>query len=259
MFMQYLVAVILHELAHAKAANYRGYKLRHISLMPYGAMLSGKEEWSAKDGLIIALAGPICNAALSVCTLALWWLIPEAYNYTLDFFKANITLVLFNLLPCFPLDGARIILGLIKNRIRALKILKISGVTLGVIFVVLGILSIWYSFNVTLIFAGVFLIMGAISGSEKEKYCHIASLMPFMKRYSAGVERKTVYIDANLPLYRLLKHIKDNTVVDFVLVDKNGSEIGRMDERELSELCQSRPMNERTGKALETTSHHNHD
>ena len=106
-----------------------------ITLMPYGAMIYGGEKFNRKEGIVIALAGPICNGVLALATFALWWLLPESYVYTQDFLNSNLTLMCFNLLPCFPLDGSRIVLSLCKDKIKALKILKIVGIILSLIII----------------------------------------------------------------------------------------------------------------------------
>ena len=108
-----------------------------ITLMPYGAMIYGGEKFNRKEGLVIALAGPLCNGVLALLTLAVWWLFPESFAFTQDFFNSNLTLMIFNLLPCFPLDGSRVVLSLSKDKIKALKILKIVGIALSVFMIVL--------------------------------------------------------------------------------------------------------------------------
>ena len=111
-FLASLSAALVHEVAHARMADIRGYKMRRIVLMPYGAVLKGGEDISRSDSLLIALAGPIVSLLFAIVTVALWWLIPEAYHYTLDFMQANLMLALFNMIPVFPLDGARVALSL---------------------------------------------------------------------------------------------------------------------------------------------------
>ncbi len=138
-----------------------------ITLMPYGAMIYGGEKFNRKEGIVIALAGPICNGVLALATFALWWLLPESYVYTQDFLNSNLTLMCFNLLPCFPLDGSRIVLSLCKDKIKALKILKIVGIILSLIIIGLGLATLFVTFNISIVNIGVFLLIGAIFGGQK--------------------------------------------------------------------------------------------
>lgn len=116
-FLSSIAAVVLHELAHAVAAKNQGYVSGSITLLPYGAVLSTSEDLDRNSEVIIAAAGPICNFILAIITVALWWLIPACLPYTDDFYTANLTIGFFNLLPAYPLDGSRILLGLIKNAV----------------------------------------------------------------------------------------------------------------------------------------------
>ena len=94
-----ITAVIMHELAHSRVARSRGYVISEMVLMPYGAVLSGKENISKADAVAIYIAGPLFNGAIALILVSLWWLIPPLYHITIIFTGANIALCLFNLLP----------------------------------------------------------------------------------------------------------------------------------------------------------------
>ena len=81
--LAYLITIILHELAHAFVANKLGYRLNHITMMPHGAALSGQNNfYSAKDEILVAVAGPALNLVLAILGCALWWIWPDTYFYT---------------------------------------------------------------------------------------------------------------------------------------------------------------------------------
>ena len=123
-FLAGLASVLIHELSHAKAAYERGYVLNRITLMPYGAVLKGGEKIDSADQIFIAAAGPGANAALCLALYALWWRFPVTYAYTEALFDTSLAIGLFNLLPLYPLDGARIVLAISKKPLRALKALR---------------------------------------------------------------------------------------------------------------------------------------
>ena len=109
-FLSVTICALLHELAHAAAAAKIGYAADEIILMPYGATLTADLDGaSAKDEIIIALAGPASNFAVAVLFLALWWCFPSAYPYTEIAFFTSISLAVCNLLPALPLDGGRVV------------------------------------------------------------------------------------------------------------------------------------------------------
>lgn len=250
MFLSYFISVVLHELAHAKVASLRGYKLKKIVLMPYGAVLQGKENWSRRDSLYIAIAGPASNACIVIIILALWWLTPNIYTYTYELFRSNISLLIFNLLPCFPLDGGRIALSLAEDKLKFLKKLKIFGIIVGILFIGLGIATLWFVFNITLIIGGCFLIVGAISGNEQERYYHVLSNLPFSKNYLNGVVCMEIIVSCETSLLKLLEFIKPTKKILFVVVDNELKIIKKIKEEDVKNFMIKYPLTEKIGNLL---------
>ncbi len=236
LLMSVFIALFLHEMAHYRVAIGRGYRIDSMLLMPYGAVLSGRlrmERWSA---LAVYLAGPAINALFAVITVALWWMIPSAYPYTMPFMASNLALALFNILPLYPLDGAMIIIGAAKNRVKALAIMKAVGITVSSVLFVLFLISFLYEFNLTLGIISLFLFTGAVSGTEGESYYHLAGSVPFIKDAMGGMTVKEIIISADTPLVKLLKYLKPDTVNVFKVVDKNLNPIATVTERELEDI-----------------------
>ena len=114
----FFVAVILHELAHAVVAKMRGLPVRSITLFALGGIaLVDKEADDPLTEFLVAVAGPLMSMAIgSLClltALALGWS-PEAQVLTPSTpFLAelvwlgyiNIVLAIFNMIPCYPMDG----------------------------------------------------------------------------------------------------------------------------------------------------------
>lgn len=123
-FVWTLLALLFHEGAHALMARARGYVVKKIVLLPYGAMMSAGENFDKTSSVLIGLAGPCCNIVLALVTLGLWWLYPASYPYTIAFLYANLSLGLFNLLPVYPLDGSRVVLGFCKTNSKQSKACK---------------------------------------------------------------------------------------------------------------------------------------
>ena len=225
--------MLLHEIAHSLAGKKYGYQMAKITLMPYGAMIYGGEKFNRKEGIVIALAGPICNGVLALATFALWWLLPESYVYTQDFLNSNLTLMCFNLLPCFPLDGSRIVLSLCKDKIKALKILKIVGIILSLIIIGLGLATLFVTFNISIVNIGVFLLIGAIFGGQKEEYSCIAGRLTFVKNYKKGVLARDIYISRETKIFELFRFLNRDYLTTFIVVNEKGEDIDVVDEDKL--------------------------
>ncbi len=239
-------ALLLHEGGHIAAARTRGYAVKEMVLLPYGAMMSSRESFDRTSGIIIGISGPAVNAVFALAVLGLWWLFPSAYPYTESFFYANVSLAAFNLLPVYPLDGSRVALSLCKNRIRALKGMQIAGVAVSIIFFILFLTSVIYGINFSFGIIAVFLFYGAACGTDRELY--VSVLDAAAKNYTLGVCEKRIKIDANVPILRLYHHIGSESETRFEIV---GGERGAViDEAELKKLALANKLSTPVGVAL---------
>lgn len=138
------VCVLLHELGHALAARQFGIPTRNITLLPIGgvAALERMPRNPAQE-LWIAVAGPLVNVVIAV-VLASGLILtgitletrPGVFLWQLAL--ANAILVVFNLIPAFPMDGGRILRSLLamvlpweQATLFAVQVGKLSAVGLG--------------------------------------------------------------------------------------------------------------------------------
>lgn len=161
-------AVLWHEMAHAIAARMAGLKVREVELLPFGgvARINCLNETGIRKEILISAAGPLASlvlAAVSYVGMAYCkdWL--EVWQF---FYKVNIVLALFNLLPALPLDGGRIARACL-NTIYDYK--KATVITVKLSRVISFLLFAWvlytYCFineiNLTFIIGAIFIYMAA--------------------------------------------------------------------------------------------------
>jgi len=148
-------SVVLHEYGHALAARQYGIPTRDITLYPIGgvARLERMPERPLQE-LVVALAGPAVNVAIAgllfiglLVTGNLSWPslnvmangpILERLMYT------NISLVLFNLIPAFPMDGGRVLragLAMFIDFAQATRIAAALGQVAALIFGFVGLFT----------------------------------------------------------------------------------------------------------------------
>lgn len=112
-----MVFAIIHELGHMFSGILVGLKIEKMELMPYGVSVSFRlttKDYNnkIKNGnllelkkIIVAIAGPLTNLLIAIITYYLD--IGEELKALVVY--SNILLLLFNLIPVYPLDGGRIL------------------------------------------------------------------------------------------------------------------------------------------------------
>ncbi len=140
-------SVLLHELGHSVVALRYRIPVRRITLFIFGGVAQiATEPPSAGAEFWVALAGPVVSFTLAVLlTLAQPALAGGSVLLALAKYLAYINgaLVLFNLIPGFPLDGGRIlraiVWGLTQNLRRATIIAGNVGRFIGYLFILFGV------------------------------------------------------------------------------------------------------------------------
>ncbi|MBQ0099103.1 MAG: site-2 protease family protein, partial [Firmicutes bacterium] len=223
-FIIYTLTDFLHEVGHSIVAGRQGYCLNKITLMPFGAVVSGETNgMNNRDELKIAIAGPLTNILISIFFVAVWWIFPPLYSYTDLIVSASLSLALINLLPFFPLDGGRILLAILSKRIKrekALKFCKLFGVFGGLILLALFIITIFNEINFSLLFFSLFIIFGAISNDKENKYVRIYNSIS-NKKLKRGIEYKKIAVDKDITIKKLIS-ILDYNYINEVVIYENG-------------------------------------
>jgi Zn-dependent protease len=182
------VIVVLHELGHSLVAQRFGIPVYDIILLPIGGVARlGYMPQDPKQELAVALAGPGVNLALAMLS-APWVLIglglrltegvgsympiisePGLLNFAAYLLMVNLSLLVFNMLPAFPMDGGRVLRALVAMKMpyRKATRLAIAG---GRIFAVLfGVFSL-FTANIFLALVAFFVFTGAgAEGREVEE------------------------------------------------------------------------------------------
>lgn len=178
-FVALFGCVLLHEYGHALTARRYGIRTQDIILTPIGgiARLERMPEKPAQE-FLVAIAGPLVNVVLAALLFFLGKLLFDGdrwvlFNWVLEqnmifgsesedldilaetgitpsgllyylpvLVLTNIALVVFNLIPAFPMDGGRIfraLLAMRMGRVRATQVAAWMGQGIAVLFVVIGL------------------------------------------------------------------------------------------------------------------------
>ncbi|MFI4877187.1 MAG: site-2 protease family protein [Blastopirellula sp. JB062] len=187
--------VVLHELGHALAARRYGIGTKDITLLPIGgvARLERMPE-DPKQEFVVAIAGPLVNVFLAIVFLVLALLIgtlgsdrsmalqylssvidenssistmtdltiwQQAASICFVMFGFNVIMVIFNLLPAFPMDGGRVLRAFLAMNMDYVKATQIAAGVGQMMAFLFGFAGLFY--NPFLVFIALFVWMGATS------------------------------------------------------------------------------------------------
>jgi len=166
------LALLVHESAHIGMGKLLGVNTVKVEIMPFGGV-SQMESCSPIKMALIAMAGPLCNAAIVLCFLSVVKYNP--YQWLCVFLQANLAIAIFNLLPAFPLDGGRILVCMLTPIIGqtfALRICMLFGLVLGLFLAGAGVACLFCfgQVNLSLLIVGGFLCAGALRQGKPGPY-----------------------------------------------------------------------------------------
>ncbi|MFH1920028.1 MAG: site-2 protease family protein [Planctomycetota bacterium] len=231
--------IVLHELGHALMARRFGIQTRDITLLPIGgvARLERMPEKPMQE-LCVALAGPAVNVAIAVvlfAVLVVWFGLaalsdPARLSETfgaaglllLMVTAANVILVIFNLIPAFPMDGGRVLRALLALRldyVRATQIAAGIGQGLAVLFGIIGLFGIRGLLEPEpfLPFIALFVYLGA---QQEARMVRIRSVMRGVPIRAAMVTRFRIFAPDE-PLASVIGELLVGGQQDFPVVEED--------------------------------------
>ena len=244
--------VVLHELGHALTARRYGIRTRDITLLPIGGVARlERMPRDPKQELVVALAGPAVNvviAAVLYLILRVTGGVPAvadsaaiSENFLERAFLArllavNIWLVLFNLIPAFPMDGGRVLRALLAMRSGDYARATERAARVGRFFaLVFGVLGLFVINNPFLVFIALFVWLGAAGEAAAAQTTASLEGVPIQRLMITDVRT----IAPGDPLSRPVDLILDGFQQDFPVVE-NGTVQGMLTRSTLFKALRER-------------------
>ena len=144
-----------HELGHAVLARRRGIAVEGIRLWLFGGVAQMSGDWmTGRTEMLVAAVGPAITFVVAAVSIGVTWVLatlgaPNLVVLVPEYLAAlNILLLVFNLIPAFPLDGGRILRGFIwtrtHNRLTATVIAARAGRVFAIALVGFGVVDLFF-------------------------------------------------------------------------------------------------------------------
>jgi Zn-dependent protease/CBS domain-containing protein len=245
------VCVLLHEYGHSLVAQRLGIETADITLLPIGGLARLKSlperPW---DEVKIAIAGPLVNVVLAPIFFGIALLLGSSLTTLPNILEGvqsagqvfaylgyiNVALVLFNLIPAFPMDGGRVLRGLLATRIgpvRATDISSAVGQFFAAAFFLLGLLG----GNFLLALIAVFIFFGA--SGEAQMVRQREQMRGLLVSDVMGTRPRLETITPYHTFGQVLDSVIHGYQEDFPVVDGDGNLVGMLTRNEIMTAAHS--------------------
>ena len=185
-----MLFALIHEIGHLLCGVLLGFEVENFRIMPLGFSIEFKidiNDYNKKilksnkvivKKLLINIAGPLVNIIIILLSLLMNWEDNILYS--------NLLILVFNLIPIYPLDGGRIIKNLLKICIGNKKAYfyqnKVSNF-FTVIITVISSIAIYYYKNIAILIALVFIWALVIKENKRYNlYCRVNKIILYHLR-----------------------------------------------------------------------------
>jgi Zn-dependent protease len=188
--------VLLHEFGHALACRSVGGRANQIVLWPLGGVATTQPPPRPGAYLWTVAAGPLVNVLLVPVTIALWqatggksfgigiFAMPDNEKFFLVIMFINLSLLVINLLPIYPMDGGQILYALlwfVIGRAPALLVVSILG-PLGGVLLLVWMAQEW-GFGLWLLLP-ILILTQSLAGIQQARFLFRLNKMPRHKEFA---------------------------------------------------------------------------
>jgi stage IV sporulation protein FB len=240
-----LLAIMLHEFTHILFSRYFGIKMFNFQICFTGVRgeVQGIEDLSYKQKVAIYISGPSINLIL-----ALLMFLTSKYvnsNLLIENIWINICLGIFNLLPAYPLDGARICENILSQKkiYKETKniLVKLSFIISGLLIILFIVTIFIHKANLSLLLTATLILYSAIIEKKNTMYILMANL--FKKRRlllkKEYIENKNICVYFGCTLGKALTFVDSNKYISFFVLNDSLELIAVIYEDELIEALKT--------------------
>ncbi|MCR2820535.1 M50 family metallopeptidase [Lederbergia panacisoli] len=233
----YLFAIVfIHEIGHAAAAAHFGWKIKRIMILPFGGTCEVDEHGNRrlKEDLIVIIAGPLQNVLIAALIPVFVMLSFLPADVAKEISQYNLMILLFNLIPIWPLDGGKLVQLYLSTQHAYKKACRLSLMSSFIVLLVLHVMILLFSplnINVWL----VLLYLDIILWTEWKQQRYVFMRFLLERHYGKNLSFSQLQaIDAKGEeyLHEVLDKFKRGCKHLIYVGGKNNS-LGKLDENEI--------------------------
>ncbi|PLT32405.1 M50 family metallopeptidase [Bacillus sp. V5-8f] len=231
-----IFTVLIHELGHAVAAHYFKWRIKSISLLPFGGTVETEEygNKSLREDFLVILAGPIQHLwliGLAYVLFSLSYVPSELYQ---QFLYLNLAVLGFNLLPIWPLDGGKLLFlgfSLFRSFIDAHRLTLLLSTAFALMF--LAMINMIQPYNLNLWIISGFIAFSLGIEWKQRYYAFIRFLLE--RHYGRNSDLsvlKPIRVEESEQIHKVLEKFQRGCKHPVIIL-KDGKERGSLDENEV--------------------------
>ena len=254
--------VVLHELGHALAARRYGIRTRDLTLLPIGGVARlERMPREPRQEMIVALAGPAVNVVIAILLYAFLRImggIPALVDsaalsegflqrgFLARLLAVNIWLVVFNLIPAFPMDGGRVLRAFLAMRTGDYALATERAARVGTFFALLfGVLGLFVLGNPFLVIVALFVWLAAAGEASAVQTSVMLDGVPIQRLMIRDIET----LSPQDKLSRPVRLILDGFQQDFPVVSE-GKVLGMLTRATLLKALAERGESAEVGEVM---------
>jgi len=257
-FMILLFAcVVAHEFGHVFAARSFGIATPDVTLLPIGGLARleriSEEPW---EEFVIAIAGPLVNVVIAIVLVVFFGAHFDLGALTaVDSTKVamvdrlamvNVFLVLFNLIPAFPMDGGRVLRALLATRMGYTRATEVAAVVGQGFAFALGFIGLFS--NILLVFIAIFVYLAATSEAHFVAIRSMANGVPV----SAAMMTQYATLAPSADVEDAVQTLLRTSQSEFPVVDDMGRPVGLLARADIIRALKERGPDARVADAMTT-------
>jgi len=249
--------VVAHEFGHVFAARYYGIATPDVTLLPIGG-LARLERISEepREEFVIAIAGPLVNVAIAgVLVIFLGARLDIGMLTSIESAKipmidrlaiVNLFLVLFNLIPAFPMDGGRVLRALLATRMGYVRATEVAAVIGQGFAFALGFIGLFSNFM--LLFIAIFVYLAASSEA------HFVAMRSMSRGVPVGAAMMTQYatLAPEADVEDAVQTLLRTSQSEFPVIDGLGKPVGLLSRADIIRALKERGPDARVADAMTT-------